>query len=146
MIRYVEFSDLVPTVIFSKIWLLYVTTQIILQQCDTAIILFVRSDGVFYQKLSTIIYLFVLFPTNYAKMQNVIDTSFFQVVEIAYQRTKNFEKLSFLYLITGNMDKLRKMQKIGENFIINPVMQIHFFTFFLHPIPSYTVYYQFEIS
>merc|ERR1712176_1232978 len=38
-----------------------------------------------------------------------------QVVEIAYQRTKNFEKLSFLYLITGNMEKLRKMQKIAEN-------------------------------
>ncbi|XP_063689653.1 coatomer subunit alpha-like [Bolinopsis microptera] len=38
-----------------------------------------------------------------------------QVVEIAYQRTKNFEKLSFLYLITGNMEKLRKMQKIAEH-------------------------------
>ena len=29
-----------------------------------------------------------------------------QVVEIAYQRTKAFEKLSFLYLITGNVEKL----------------------------------------
>ena len=37
-----------------------------------------------------------------------------QVVEMAYQRTKNFERLSFLYLITGNMDKLRKMAKIAE--------------------------------
>ena len=36
-----------------------------------------------------------------------------QVVEMAYQRTKNFERLSFLYLVTGNMDKLRKMTKIG---------------------------------
>jgi coatomer protein complex subunit alpha (xenin) len=36
------------------------------------------------------------------------------VVELAYQRTKNFEKLSFLYLITGNFDKLRKMMKIAE--------------------------------
>jgi len=37
-----------------------------------------------------------------------------EVVEIAYQRTKNFEKLSFIYLITGNLDKLRKMLKIAE--------------------------------
>ncbi len=36
-----------------------------------------------------------------------------QIVEMAYQRTKNFDKLSFLYLITGNMDKLRKMMKIA---------------------------------
>lgn len=37
-----------------------------------------------------------------------------QVVEMCYQRTKSFEKLSFLYLITGNLDKLRKMTKIAE--------------------------------
>ena len=37
---------------------------------------------------------------------------------MAYQRTKNFDKLSFLYLITGNMEKLQKMQKIGEFHII----------------------------
>ncbi|KAK3106032.1 hypothetical protein FSP39_011311 [Pinctada imbricata] len=37
-----------------------------------------------------------------------------QIVEMAYQRTKNFDKLSFLYLITGNLDKLRKMMKIAE--------------------------------
>ncbi|KAK8813356.1 hypothetical protein WA158_002948 [Blastocystis sp. Blastoise] len=37
-----------------------------------------------------------------------------QIVEMAYQKTKAFEKLSFLYLITGNMDKLRKMLKIAE--------------------------------
>lgn len=36
-----------------------------------------------------------------------------QVVEMAYQRTKNFDKLSFLYLLTGNLEKLRKMMKIG---------------------------------
>lgn len=35
-------------------------------------------------------------------------------MEIAYQRTKNFDKLSFLYLITGNPDKLAKMSKISE--------------------------------
>eukprot|EP01097_Dermamoeba_algensis_P008007 TRINITY_DN5184_c0_g2_i1.p1 TRINITY_DN5184_c0_g2~~TRINITY_DN5184_c0_g2_i1.p1 ORF type:complete len:749 (+),score=225.86 TRINITY_DN5184_c0_g2_i1:1466-3712(+) len=37
-----------------------------------------------------------------------------QVVEMAYQKTRNFERLSFLYLITGNTDKLRKMLKIAE--------------------------------
>lgn len=37
-----------------------------------------------------------------------------QVVEMCYQRTKNFDKLTFLYLITGNLDKLRKMMKIAE--------------------------------
>jgi len=36
------------------------------------------------------------------------------VVEKAYQRTKDFDKLSFLYLITGNVEKLRKMLKIAE--------------------------------
>ncbi|KAK2187376.1 hypothetical protein NP493_168g04047 [Ridgeia piscesae] len=37
-----------------------------------------------------------------------------QVVEMTYQRTKNFDKLSFLYLLTGNLEKLRKMMKIAE--------------------------------
>lgn len=37
-----------------------------------------------------------------------------KIVEMAYQRTKDFERLSFLYLITGNNDKLRKMLKIAE--------------------------------
>ena len=37
-----------------------------------------------------------------------------QIVEMAYQRTKNFDKLAFLYLITGNLEKLRKMMKIGK--------------------------------
>ena len=46
------------------------------------------------------------------------------IVEYAYQRTKNFERLSFLYLITGNADKLSKMMKIAE--IKNDVMgQFH---------------------
>ena len=38
----------------------------------------------------------------------------YQIVEFAYQKTKNFERLSFLYLITGNTEKLRKMLKIAE--------------------------------
>ncbi|XP_058799728.1 coatomer subunit alpha isoform X2 [Phymastichus coffea] len=37
-----------------------------------------------------------------------------QVVEMCYQRIKNFEKLAFLYLITGNLEKLKKMTKIAE--------------------------------
>ncbi|CAD5114426.1 DgyrCDS3559 [Dimorphilus gyrociliatus] len=37
-----------------------------------------------------------------------------QIVEMAYQRTKSFDKLSFLYLITGNLEKLKKMMKIAE--------------------------------
>ncbi|KAE8238012.1 hypothetical protein A4X13_0g8552 [Tilletia indica] len=32
-----------------------------------------------------------------------------KIVERAYQRTKNFFKLSFLYLVTGNRDKLSKI-------------------------------------
>lgn len=37
-----------------------------------------------------------------------------QIVEFSYQKTKNFERLSFLYLITGSLDKLAKMLKIAE--------------------------------
>nr|CCA26666.1 predicted protein putative [Albugo laibachii Nc14] len=37
-----------------------------------------------------------------------------QVVEMAYQRTKNFDRLSFLYLAIGNREKLQKMLKISE--------------------------------
>ncbi|KAF8410525.1 hypothetical protein HHK36_003056 [Tetracentron sinense] len=46
------------------------------------------------------------------------------IVEYAYQRTKNFERLSFLYLVTGNMDKMSKMLKIAE--VKNDIMgQFH---------------------
>ncbi|XP_072962023.1 coatomer subunit alpha-1-like [Typha angustifolia] len=46
------------------------------------------------------------------------------IVEYAYQRTKNFDRLSFLYLVTGNMEKLSKMLRIAE--IKNDVMgQFH---------------------
>ncbi|CAI5439371.1 unnamed protein product [Caenorhabditis angaria] len=37
-----------------------------------------------------------------------------QIVEMSYQRTKNFEKLSFLYFVTGNTDKLVKMMRIAQ--------------------------------
>ena len=38
-----------------------------------------------------------------------------QIVEKAYQKTKNFDRLSFLYLATGSSDKLTKMQKIAQS-------------------------------
>jgi hypothetical protein len=38
----------------------------------------------------------------------------FNIVEFSYQKTKSWERLSFLYLITGQLDKLRKMLKIAE--------------------------------
>ncbi len=37
-----------------------------------------------------------------------------QIVEMAYQKNKNFERLSFLYLICGNVDKLSKMLHIAQ--------------------------------
>ncbi|KAF5341885.1 hypothetical protein D9611_001712 [Ephemerocybe angulata] len=37
-----------------------------------------------------------------------------KIVEKAYQQTKNFDKLSFLYLAVGSKDKLQKMQKIAD--------------------------------
>jgi len=37
-----------------------------------------------------------------------------QVVEMCYQGNMNFDKLSFLYLITGNLEKLKKMTKIND--------------------------------
>mmetsp|Transcript_4361 Transcript_4361/g.5855 ORF Transcript_4361/g.5855 Transcript_4361/m.5855 type:complete len:1247 (-) Transcript_4361:827-4567(-) len=46
------------------------------------------------------------------------------VVEMAYQRTKNFERLSFLYLMTGNKEKLAKMLKIAE-MRKDPMSQFH---------------------
>ena len=37
-----------------------------------------------------------------------------KMVEKAYQMTKNFDKLSFLYLATGSTQKLSKMHKIAD--------------------------------
>lgn len=36
------------------------------------------------------------------------------IVELAYQKTNNYERLSFLYLITGQVDKLKKMEKFAQ--------------------------------
>lgn len=38
----------------------------------------------------------------------------FRVAETVYQNIKDFDKLSFLYLVSGNTHKLRKMLKIAE--------------------------------
>ncbi|KAK9723294.1 hypothetical protein K7432_002041 [Basidiobolus ranarum] len=38
-----------------------------------------------------------------------------QIVEMTYQRVKNYDRLSFLYLITGNTGNLKKMMKIAEH-------------------------------
>jgi coatomer protein complex subunit alpha (xenin) len=38
----------------------------------------------------------------------------YKIVELAYQRTKNYDRLSFLYLSSGNETNLRQMLKIAE--------------------------------
>ena len=38
----------------------------------------------------------------------------YQVVEMSYQKTSDFDRLSFLYLITGNITNLRKMLAIAN--------------------------------
>ncbi|KAI9658677.1 MAG: hypothetical protein M1821_002237 [Bathelium mastoideum] len=38
-----------------------------------------------------------------------------QIVEMTYQKLRNFDKLSFLYLATGDQDKLNRMAKIAEH-------------------------------
>ncbi|KKK25019.1 hypothetical protein P175DRAFT_0504781 [Aspergillus ochraceoroseus IBT 24754] len=38
-----------------------------------------------------------------------------QIVEMAYQKQRNFDKLSFLYLSTGDQEKLSRMAKIAEH-------------------------------
>ncbi|CEP17782.1 hypothetical protein [Parasitella parasitica] len=38
----------------------------------------------------------------------------FKMVELAYQRTKNYDRLSFLYLAAGNETNLRQMMKIAQ--------------------------------
>ena len=38
-----------------------------------------------------------------------------QVVEMTYQKLRSFDKLSFLYLATGDVEKLKRMAKIAEH-------------------------------
>ncbi|KAL1757481.1 coatomer WD associated region-domain-containing protein [Schizophyllum commune] len=47
-----------------------------------------------------------------------------KIVEKCYQQTKNFDKLSFLYLATGSTEKLSKMQKIADA-RGNPMSRFH---------------------
>ncbi|PKU81497.1 coatomer subunit alpha-1 [Dendrobium catenatum] len=56
------------------------------------------------------------------------------IVEYAYQWTKNFERLSFLYLITGNRLKLSKMLRIAE--MKNDVMGQFHNAMYLGDIPT----------
>jgi coatomer protein complex subunit alpha (xenin) len=37
-----------------------------------------------------------------------------QIVEMVYQKSRQLDKLSFLYLATGNEEKLKRMAKIAE--------------------------------
>ncbi|KDQ13419.1 hypothetical protein BOTBODRAFT_33724 [Botryobasidium botryosum FD-172 SS1] len=54
-------------------------------------------------------------PESWGRLaQQALKQGNHKIVERAYQRTKNFERLSFLYLATGSTDKLNKMQKIAE--------------------------------
>ncbi|KAG9045365.1 hypothetical protein FS837_006434 [Tulasnella sp. UAMH 9824] len=54
-------------------------------------------------------------PESWARLaQQALKQGNHKVVETAYQRTKNFDKLSFLYLSVGSVDKLSKMQVIAE--------------------------------
>ena len=38
-----------------------------------------------------------------------------QIVEMVYQKSRQFDKLSFLYLVTGDEEKLNRMAKIAEH-------------------------------
>ncbi|KAK9452772.1 coatomer WD associated region-domain-containing protein [Dipodascopsis uninucleata] len=38
-----------------------------------------------------------------------------EIVELVYQKLRNFDKLSFLYLLTGNTSKLERMSKIADH-------------------------------
>lgn len=53
-------------------------------------------------------------PCESAAEVHRLNAMTFQIVEKAYQQTKNFDRLSFLYLATGSTDKLSKMQKIAD--------------------------------
>ncbi|KAG0142374.1 hypothetical protein CROQUDRAFT_135608 [Cronartium quercuum f. sp. fusiforme G11] len=54
-------------------------------------------------------------PESWSRLgQQALKQGHQKIVEIAYQRTKAFDRLSFLYLITANTEKLGKMAKIAE--------------------------------
>ncbi|EJD51205.1 coatomer subunit alpha-2 [Auricularia subglabra TFB-10046 SS5] len=54
-------------------------------------------------------------PETWSRLaQQALKQGDHKIVEKALQQTKNFDKLSFLYLTTGQADKLAKMQKIAD--------------------------------
>ncbi|KAG8992071.1 hypothetical protein FRB95_004072 [Tulasnella sp. JGI-2019a] len=54
-------------------------------------------------------------PESWTRLaQQALKQGNHKVVETAYQRTKQFDRLSFLYLAVGATDKLSKMQVIAE--------------------------------
>ncbi|KAJ2396744.1 hypothetical protein GGI23_003790, partial [Coemansia sp. RSA 2559] len=53
-------------------------------------------------------------PAYWEKLsQEALNRGHGSMAELAYQRVKAYEKLSFLYSITGNTEKLEKMQKLS---------------------------------
>ncbi len=38
-----------------------------------------------------------------------------QIVEVSYQKTKSYDKLAFLYMLTGNTNRLEKMLQFAQN-------------------------------
>ncbi|KAL5481033.1 hypothetical protein ACEPAI_9974 [Sanghuangporus weigelae] len=55
-------------------------------------------------------------PESWSRLaQQALKQGNHKIVEKAYQRTKNFDRLSFLYLATGSTEKLSKMQKIASS-------------------------------
>ncbi|ODV93821.1 hypothetical protein PACTADRAFT_86873 [Pachysolen tannophilus NRRL Y-2460] len=55
-------------------------------------------------------------PTTWGKLgKEALTQGNVEIVELVYQQQRLFDKLSFLYLITGNIEKLTKMQEIAEH-------------------------------
>lgn len=53
---------------------------------------------------------------NWPKLaQQALKQGNHRIVELAYQKVKDYDRLSFLYLVTGNQEKLAKMQKIAAH-------------------------------
>ena len=52
-------------------------------------------------------------------------TNNMQIVEKAYQQTKNFYCLSFLSMAVGSTEKLTKMQKIADAQCGDPMSRFH---------------------
>ncbi|KAK4909052.1 hypothetical protein LTR49_022151 [Elasticomyces elasticus] len=40
-----------------------------------------------------------------------------RIVEMTYQKLRSFDKLSFLYIVTGDKEKLQRMAKIAEHMV-----------------------------